>query len=103
MQTPEPPKPTTQSIEITVHICPTEGCGNYFGSSSTPHDLTGELRMGRPEDRTKEGRRLIKGTRSDCPICTVRLGKRVERVPITTRVIVPIATGDEEPVAVPAG
>lgn len=32
-------QPEAVKVTVVVHVCPTPGCGNYFGSSSTPVNL----------------------------------------------------------------
>ena len=68
---------------VKVWVCPTEGCGNYFASSTSGEDL----------DKQITGHRGMNGehnapdrhhTRATCPDCWDR-GNRVERVPISTR------------------
>jgi hypothetical protein len=72
---------------IKVWVCPTEGCGSYYASSSQEHlDLSKELRQGRVEDRDRSGARLVKGVRADCPNC------KAERIPLTLDVVIPAAT-----------
>lgn len=55
---------------VTIWICPTEGCGNYFASSGAG-DLTQAWNL------DQHGKRTFK--RSRCPACHVR-GVDVDRV-----------------------
>lgn len=79
-------------MRIKIWVCPTEGCGNYFGSSST-----GDLNVPAPprtEDRApiaKEMGRPYRHTRANCPDCR-RRGVDAERVPTTLNIEVPAAT-----------
>lgn len=80
------------SIQITVWVCPTPGCGNYFASSGAP-DLSQEKTGKKVEDvaewEKKTGQRHTH-MRSACPDCkALRNGLLVDRKPVTTRVVVP--------------
>ena len=59
-------------MKVTVWVCPTFGCGNYFGSESA-----GDLR---------ESMTGLHGgpqyARSRCPSCWQRLGEHVDRIPV---------------------
>lgn len=65
---------------VTVYVCPTPGCENYFASHKAGKDLHLRLQGDRgmngefnPEHRHH--------TRASCPDCWDR-GERVERVPV---------------------
>lgn len=60
-------------MKVTVWVCPTYGCGNYFGSESA-----GDLR--KAMTRTHGGAEY---PRSRCPLCWLRLAEHVDRVPVT--------------------
>lgn len=79
-------------MRITVYACPTEGCGSYFGSSSSP-DLTKEItgQLGQNFERRPKSEWH---SRARCPACHEK-GKNVERIPVTLNIEVPAA----EPVA----
>lgn len=67
-------------IEVVLWVCPTKGCGNYYGTSGTG-DLTKLMNHNINQKPTFP--------RSSCPDCH-RFGRgQVERIPITTRVEVP--------------
>jgi hypothetical protein len=59
------------TVQVAVWVCPTPGCGNWYGSSSA-----GDL--ARAENRAPNGG-PVTSTRDECPDCKVR-GKRVRRV-----------------------
>jgi hypothetical protein len=69
-------------VNVTLWMCPTEGCGNYFASSHAG-DLTEAWNL------DQYGRRTFK--RSRCPDCHVR-GVDVDRVPVQLRPKVPVVT-----------
>jgi hypothetical protein len=61
-------------MQVEIWICPTEGCGNYYASSSM-----------RGVDLTAEANKSLVGfddrhTRSKCPDCRVRGDGEVDRV-----------------------
>jgi len=67
-------------INVALWICPTPGCGNYFGSSGTG-DLSKMMNKSITQQPTFP--------RSICPDCH-RLGRgTIERIPVTTTVKVP--------------
>jgi hypothetical protein len=59
------------TVQVAVWVCPTPGCGNWYGSSSA-----GDL--ARAETRAPNGG-PVTSTRDECPSCRGR-GKRVRRV-----------------------
>lgn len=73
-------------MQVTIYVCPTEGCGNYYGSNTMPpleECWTGP----KTEDRhnvhypgTPPGKRH---TRAECPDCRTRGRGSVQRVPVT--------------------
>lgn len=70
--------------QIHVYVCPTEGCGNYYGTSSMP-DLDKEYTGPKTEDRHQVpasqsplGIVGVRHTRAECPDCRQR-GIRVDR------------------------
>lgn len=80
-------------IAVVLWVCPTPGCGNYYGTSGTG-DLTKILNKSITNNPTFP--------RSTCPDCH-RFGRgTVERIPVTTTVKVPDAgeqissTSDQE-------
>ncbi len=73
---------------VVLWVCPTEGCPNYYASSSQEHlDLTKEEKL--QADTARQlmvGRAPVTGHRSDCPDCR-RSGRGVvTRVRIATLV-----------------
>lgn len=66
---------------IRIYVCPTPGCGNYYGSKSmTDRPLSEELRQGRVEDKEMWSTdRILKGSRADCPDCAAHGLGNVER------------------------
>lgn len=70
---------------IEVYLCPTPGCGSYYGASNTP-DLTKELTGPKTEDRhqiiasaSRVGVAGKRHSRAECPDCRLR-GVHVDRV-----------------------
>lgn len=74
-------------MDLTVWVCPTEGCYDYFGSSSAG-DLRREKTYPRAEGTFEyervHGQRYV-CTRATCPSCRQR-GLEVERIPHTVTV-----------------
>lgn len=69
-----------QTVPIRVYVCPTPGCGNYFGASGMP-DLTTAMTGVRTENRHEYEQ--AHGTkwrhnRAECPDCRAN-GKEVQR------------------------
>jgi hypothetical protein len=60
-------------MRVTLWICPSFGCGNYFGSSSAG-DLDAEF------NTTARGEPTF--PRSRCPICATK-GRDVKRLQVT--------------------
>lgn len=69
-------------IEIVAWMCPTPGCGNYYGASDAP-DLSTEWTGAR--GLNFEPTPAAAHTRAQCPDCKAR-GVEVERVPVRTTV-----------------
>lgn len=93
-----------QKALVGFYLCPTPGCGNYYGSSSMV-DLSKEVALGRPEDHVPANNpgRIARHTRAECPDCRAR-GQRVERVLVATHVALPGPVASPEiPAAVGAG
>jgi hypothetical protein len=87
----------TTNKKITVYVCPTPGCPDYFGSS-TMGDLSQEFTGPMVENRaklTEETGSPYKHSRAECPTCRIK-GIKVERVPLTTTLKVP-AVGPPTP------
>lgn len=86
-------------IEVVLWACPTEGCGNYYGSSGT-----GDLSKMMNKDITQKPT----FPRSICPDCHRFNRGDVERIPVTTTVKVsdggeqiPSPTHEESTTAIP--
>lgn len=81
--------PTTRK-EIQVYICPTPGCGDYYGSGNMP-DLGTSWNGPKLEDQgvkeLREGSRYT-NNRQSCPSCRLR-GVDVQRVLMALAVDVP--------------
>lgn len=75
-------------MQIVIYACPTEGCGNYYGSSSA-RDLTQEItgQFGQNFERRPPE---MWHSRAQCPDCRAQ-GKQVERVPVVLNIEVPAA------------
>ena len=71
-------------MEVTIYVCPTPGCGNYYGSSvaSRLEDFPVGLRDINFEPKPEEQHR----TRATCPDC-FKKGTRVERIPHTVTLV----------------
>lgn len=85
------PAKTVKTIKtITVYVCPTPGCPDYFGSSGMPKledKLTGvytEIRHSVQVEGLPPG---MKHNRANCPTCR-QAGRDVDRVPIRLNVTV---------------
>lgn len=79
-------------MEIKLFICPTPDCGNYYGSSSTPADLTQHLSGPKVENRASQQDTTGSpwtGARSDCPDCRERTGDRITRELVVIEVPLP--------------
>lgn len=63
---------------VTIYVCPTEDCKNYYGSS----------RMGDMDKIQTNHHMKPTFARKRCPECIIR-GNEVMRVPITVEVEVP--------------
>jgi len=82
---------------VTLYVCPTPGCPDYYGDGSTA-DLANQYTGSKVENKGAEplhtgpdGRTLprgIKHTRANCPTCRAK-GLSVERALCTTTVLVP--------------
>lgn len=72
-------------MEIEVWVCPTEGCGNYFGASSQAgRDLNAipnhESSMRHNRDSRPATSPVVVSYRGDCPDCSARGNPGVRRV-----------------------
>lgn len=81
--------PQTIAVEVGVYVCPTPGCGNYYGSSSMT-DLA-KAKIEPPVDnkdsyRKAHGGDTVKFTRDECPDCRQR-GKSVPRQLVKTTLV----------------
>lgn len=88
------PTPDTQPKEtrkvVRVYVCPTPGCGNYYGSSGMP-DLSQEFSGPKVEDKAAYERShgsQYRCSRAECPDCRLK-GNPVQRVPLDVAVMVP--------------
>lgn len=82
-----------KTMTIRAWCCPTEGCPNYYGSSSQAAlDLTAEANLESDLShtvKTDPSHPRVTGNRGECPDCK-RLGRgRVQRVPLTLMALVP--------------
>lgn len=86
-------------VPVEVWCCPTPGCGSYYAASGSG-DLrarhSGPKAENRSELRSKTGSSFTKSL-ADCGSCLQRLGVRVERVPITVFVDVPLTAAEPAP------
>lgn len=88
---------------IEVYVCPTEGCGDYYGTAGMP-DL--HTRFTGPKSEDQPVLEITSGspyrhTRAECPSCRAR-GRRVERVRMRVAVDMGEAVTVETP-ALPSG
>lgn len=77
---------------ITVYICPTPECGDYYGSNGMG-DLSKEFTGPKVEDKGKleqETGSPYRHSRAECPTCRTERQIHVERIPITVTVAVPV-------------
>lgn len=63
---------------MRLYICPTPGCGNYFGSSSMPNLATSQNHAHAPWSASNAGEYRAVGTRDECPDCKAQ-GRTVRR------------------------
>jgi hypothetical protein len=79
--------------QITVLVCPTPDCPDYYGSPTVAGvNLAREFSGPKTEDRDnlkKNTGSPYRKARADCPTCLQRDNKRVTRVPVTLTVRVP--------------
>lgn len=74
--------------QIAVYVCPTPGCGNYYGTNAMP-DLTKEFSGAKLDDAgaiEAKGQSRFKQSRADCPDCRARGLGRIERVRVNVNV-----------------
>lgn len=94
------PMPT---VTIQVYVCPTKGCGNYYGTKSIESlDLHNQFTRPRVEDRAAYEQAhgtQYRHTRAECPDCRQR-GVKVERALVFIEVNLP---DDNTPTPVPPG
>lgn len=74
-------------MKVSLYICPTKGCGNYYGSSGMP-DMEQAMTGVRTENRHEYER--VHGTpwshnRAECPDCRDR-GIKVQRKLVTVQI-----------------
>lgn len=62
-------------VKVLLYICPTEGCGNYYGSSA----------MGNMENIQTDSHMRATFPRKRCPDCHIR-GRDVMREPVMINV-----------------
>lgn len=83
-------------MEIEVYVCPTPGCGNYYGAKGMPvleDHHTGpktEDRHQIPAADSRVGVMGMRHNRAECPDCRIR-GTYVQRQRVTVAVEVPTA------------
>lgn len=68
-------------MKIKVWICPTTGCGNYYGSSNDEVNLHESFTGAKVEDRAEHFRKTgshWRHNRAECPDCRQR-GESVQR------------------------
>lgn len=84
--------PTVVLVVVSLYVCPTPGCGNFYGSKSMP-DLAA-AKVEPPVDNKAAWLEShpgdpVKFMRAECPDCRQR-GHRVERVLYTQTIVVPV-------------
>ena len=81
-------------LNVRLWVCPTEGCGDYYASSSTANlDLGEQLNYQGDllHDRNHRPRYpIVTGNRGQCPDCKGR-GKLVQRVAVDLNIELPVA------------
>ena len=90
-------------LKVAVYVCPTPGCGNYYGAS-TMGDLGKQFTGPKVEDRAGLARATgseMRHTRAECPDCRQR-GLAVERK-LVERTIQVEASGPPTPPLPDAG
>lgn len=68
---------------VKIFVCPTDGCGNYFASSSQETRM--QTVVGQKGVNFEPRPASMHHKRQECPDCRSR-GKRVERVEMTLNV-----------------
>lgn len=79
-----------QHKTVEVWVCPTPGCGDYYGSS-TAGDLTKQHSGPKVEDRAKlkeETGSPWKHNRAECPSCRQR-GQKIQRQRVRVKIELP--------------
>lgn len=74
--------------QILVYVCPTRGCGNYYGDQTFRKDRTPDIDVVKSR-RVEDGRRITTHSRVECPDCRAN-GKRVDRVPYLVTSVMPL-------------
>ena len=81
-----------KTMNVVVWCCPTRDCPEYYGATGM-NDLgqsfSGPKVENRAELRQKTGSSYTR-SRADCPTCQIRLGRRVQRVPVQMEVSLPM-------------
>jgi hypothetical protein len=90
VQEEQPPETSRKRVE--VYVCPTPGCGNFYGSSDMPA-LEAEFTGPKTEDGSalemKTGSRF-RHSRAECPDCRLKGLGRVVRVRRAVTIQVPV-------------
>lgn len=88
----KPEAVATRLKTVELYICPTQGCPNFYGTSTMP-DLAEQFTGPKTEDATTLERgphgSRYKHNRAECPDCRQR-GEPVQRVRIRAQVKVPV-------------
>lgn len=79
-------------VTLHVWVCPTKGCGNFYGSSSD-QPLTEQFTGPKVEDRAELERKTgspWKHNRAECPDCRAK-GMKVQRARVAVQAALPEA------------
>lgn len=76
---------TVVIVPVEVWICPTKGCGNFFGSKAEMgkdlNAILNEMRVDDKKAHVAQGGSPFTHSRGECPDCRAR-GKKVPRVKV---------------------
>lgn len=77
--------------QVVVYICPTKGCGNYYGNTTFRTDRTPDIDTVMERRTSESGEKLKTYARTECPDCRSRTGARVKRIPYLVTAVIPLA------------
>lgn len=75
--------------QVVVYLCPTKGCGNYYGNTTFRKDRTPDIDVVMERRGSESGERHKTYARTECPDCRTR-GSRVKRIPYLVTAVIPL-------------